>query len=196
MYNKLMIRYCKSILSSEEISEFDAGILTIFLDLFDFTPIVSVSIFFFHNIYLGFTFIIVLSLLRQYTGGWHAKTIPISRVSYFVTFCICIMLLSWKISYTYLVLINVILFPYTFCFSPIEIPDTNLNEAQISIYKKKSIVVYFEMLFISLILFPCYYIYSNEIQIIILINTMLMIMLQTEKHMKGIFPYENVHHDY
>ena len=46
-----MIRYCKSILSSEEISEFDAGILTIFLDLFDFTPIVSVSIFFFHNIY-------------------------------------------------------------------------------------------------------------------------------------------------
>ena len=93
-------------------------------------------------------------------------------------------------------LVNFILLPYIICFSPIEIPGKNLNEAQISIYKKKSIVVYFEMLFISLILFPYYYIYSNEIQIIILINTMLMIMLQTEKHMKGIFPYENVHHDY
>ncbi|NLH62801.1 MAG: hypothetical protein GX478_01245 [Erysipelotrichaceae bacterium] len=65
-----------NLFSSEELSAFDYGILCILLDTLDFLPVIILAFLLNHNVWIGAIFIVELSLLRQYSGGWHAKSIP------------------------------------------------------------------------------------------------------------------------
>lgn len=180
-----MLAYIRYLFSSEELSDFDYGILCILLDTLDFLPVIILAFLLNHNVWIGAIFIVELSLLRQYSGGWHAKSIPLCIVCYSGVFCIFEYCLSFSIDIVFLFSLCLVSFLYIIIYSPVMIPNSYYCNDLIVHNKKRSIISYIIMLGISLILVQFALPYAKASMLVLLVNTCLMFQLQIVNYWKG-----------
>jgi accessory gene regulator B len=180
-----MLAYIRHLFSSEELSAFDYGILCILLDTLDFLPVIILSFLLNHNVWIGAIFIVELSLLRQYSGGWHAKSIPLCIVCYSVVFCIFEYCLSFSIDLVFLFCLCLVSFLYIIIYSPVMISNSDYCNDLIVQNKKRSVISYIIILGISLILVQFSLPYAKASMLVLLINTCLMFQLQIVNYWKG-----------
>lgn len=73
---------------SAEQNCFIYGLNTVIVDTLDFLPVILIGIYHYHDLVSSITFILGLSILRQYTGGFHAHSIPACVFLYSMIFIV------------------------------------------------------------------------------------------------------------
>ncbi len=134
--------YCKKNIIAEDKKEiYCYGFQLIMADIINYTIIIALGIIL-NRIIDSMVFLIILCGIRQFSGGFHAKTFAVCRLSLIATY-ICVLSLSFiisKINNVYVVLINVICFIFISYFAPIEHPNKPMTSLQKKRNKLKSII--------------------------------------------------------
>ena len=134
--------YCKKNIIAEDKKEiYCYGFQLIMADIINYTIIIALGIIL-NRIIESMVFLIILCGIRQFSGGFHAKTFAICRLSFIATY-ICVLSISFiisKINNVYVVLINVICFIFISYFAPIEHPNKPMTSLQKKRNKLKSII--------------------------------------------------------
>lgn len=134
--------YCKKNIIAEDKKEiYCYGFQLIMADIINYTIIIALGIIL-NRIIDSMVFLIILCGIRQFSGGFHAKTFAVCRLSFIATY-ICVLSISFiisKINNVYVVLINVICFIFISYFAPIEHPNKPMTSLQKKRNKLKSII--------------------------------------------------------
>ncbi len=170
------------------------GILCILLDAMDFIPVILIGLILFHDIELSLLYIFVLSILRQYSGGWHASTIPACILSYLGVYIIYRVILILALPSIVLFASCILFLIYAVCCSPIEIPGNPLKTSEILDSKKKTVFFYCLAILCSFLLQFITIKLSKAILTAVIINSCLMLALQLSKKKKGLPAYEYQSH--
>lgn len=179
-----MLKYIYGLFTTEELNAFDEGMFTIILDAMDFIPVLFLSCFMFHHIGIGFLYIFELSVLRQYSGGWHASTLIECIFTYILTYLVFEALLACQIKSVYLLIVNILCGIYMLKYSPVIIPYSYDQSIQ-NLNRKKSIIVFITIFILSTAVDHLNAFYGNAMSFILIINTCLMLLQQIQNHMKG-----------
>ena len=134
--------YCrKNIIEENKREIYCYGFQLIIADIINFTIIIVLGIIL-NKVSDSITFLITLCGLRQFCGGFHAKTFAVCRISFIATYII-VMVISFLLANTGIILIaliNTVCFIFISCFSPIEHPNKPLTISQKKNNKIKSII--------------------------------------------------------
>ncbi len=134
--------YCnKNIIAEDKKEIYCYGFQLIIADIINYTIIIALGIIL-NRIIDSMVFLIILCGIRQFSGGFHAKTFAVCRLSFIATY-ICVLSISFiisKINNVYVVLINVICFIFISYFAPIEHPNKPMTSLQKKRNKLKSII--------------------------------------------------------
>lgn len=179
-----MLKYIHGLFTAEELNAFDEGMLTIILDAMDFIPVLFLACFLFHHIGIGLLYILELSLLRQYSGGWHAGTLIKCIFSYVLTYLVFEALLSCQIKSVCLHMVNILCVLYMLKYSPMIIPysyDQSIQKQN----RKRSLLVFITAFILSIAVDYLNPLYGNAMSLTLIINTCLMLLQQIQNHRKG-----------
>lgn len=140
--NAITDYYCKKNIITEDKKEiYCYGFMLIIADIINYTIILALGIVF-SKILDSVAFLITLCTIRQFSGGFHAKTFAICRLSFIVTY-ISILLISYFLSNICvwgIALINTSCLIFIFCFAPIEHPNKPMTPLQKKQNQLKSII--------------------------------------------------------
>lgn len=134
--------YCKKNIIAEDKKEiYCYGFQLIMADIINYTIIIAFGIIL-NRIIDSMVFLIILCGIRQFSGGFHAKTFAVCRLSFIATYIyvLSISFIISKINNVYVVLINVICFIFISYFAPIEHPNKPMTSLQKKRNKSKSII--------------------------------------------------------
>ena len=145
----------KKIIAEEKREIYSYGFKLIIADVINYVIIISLGIVF-NRLIESTSFLITLCVLRQFSGGFHAKTFWLCRLSMIITY-ICVMALSDIIAYKeYSIItvsiINVISIVFIAVFAPIVHPNKPLSDRQKRGNKIKSIITSFFLSIASILL--------------------------------------------
>ncbi len=151
--NAITDYYCKkNIIAKDKKEIYCYGFQLIIADIINYTIIMSLGIIF-DRILDSIVFLITLCGIRQFSGGFHAKTFTVCRLSFIATY-IVVLIISYILSSLhigYISLINVLCFMVISCFAPIEHPNKPMTALQKKENKIKSIITSAVMSVLSII---------------------------------------------
>lgn len=133
----------KKIITEEKREIYSYGFKLIIADVINYVIILSLGVIF-QRFIESIAFLITLCGLRQFSGGFHAKTFWLCRLS-MITTCLCVMLLTDIVTYTGFeiitaVFVNVISVVFITITAPIVHPNKPLSDKQKHSNKIKSII--------------------------------------------------------
>lgn len=145
----------KGIIDKEKRDIYCYGFKLIIADIINYLIIITGGIVF-HRIFESIVFLICLCGLRQFSGGFHAKTFWLCRLSMIATY-ISVVLITDRIMYMdYIVvliaLIDLFSVGYIGIFSPVEHPNKPLSDRQKRKNKIRAIITSGIMSVVSVIL--------------------------------------------
>lgn len=135
---------------------YNYGFKLIFADIINFTIVILLGLCI-RRALESVIFLLTLSGLRMYSGGYHAKTFLLCRLSMIATY-IAVMLTTWLVlsinrATTIVVIINIISVLGVTKLAPIENINKKLSSRQIRENKIKSVIIASALSFISTVLF-------------------------------------------
>lgn len=113
-------------------------------------------------------YIVIISLLRVHTGGWHAKSKSACFLAYFAFYVLYIFCISLRLSKTIYTLITLLCGLYMVVLTPIEHPLNPLTKQE-RIINHRYVVFY---IFIFTVLFFKYRLFINCVPFSFLINSL------------------------
>ncbi len=151
--NAITDYYCKKNIIAEDKKEiYCYGFQLIIADVINYTIIMALGIIF-DRILDSIVFLITLCGIRQFSGGFHAKTFTVCRLSFIATY-ISVLAISYIISNLhigYVALINILCFIFISWLAPIEHPNKPMTALQKKTNKLKSVITSAVMSIISII---------------------------------------------
>lgn len=134
----------KNVISKDMAEIYCYGFKLIIADIINFSIIIMLGILF-SRIIDSIVFLITLCGLRQFCGGFHAKTFWLCRLSMICTYCGVIILTNIISSYTGIwlgvtITLNIIAIIFIYVFAPIEHPNKPLSAEQKRNNRVKSII--------------------------------------------------------
>ncbi len=134
--------YCnKNIIAEDKKEIYCYGFRLIIADIINYTIILALGIVI-GRILDSVAYLIILCGIRQFTGGFHAKTFTVCRIS-FITAYISVLVISHFLSNICIwgiALINIACFIFISYFAPIEHPNKPMTPLQKKQNKLKSII--------------------------------------------------------
>ncbi len=145
----------KNVITEDKRDIYFYGFKLIISDIINYAIIIILGIVL-NRLIESVAFLISLCVLRQFSGGFHAKTFWLCRLSMIITY-ICVMALSDIIAYKeYSIItvsiINVISIVFIAVFAPIVHPNKPLSDKQRRGNKIKSIITSFFLSIASILL--------------------------------------------
>lgn len=133
----------KNYISEEKKEIYSYGFQLILADIMNFAIIIFISLFL-KRITDGIAFLITLCGIRQFSGGFHAKTFWQCRLYMVITF-LCVMtgsqLLSVSFNILYVIIINSVCIVCIAALAPVAHPNKNITQNQHKISKVKAIII-------------------------------------------------------
>lgn len=151
------------------------GVYSAVYDFLDFLPVILIGIFLLHDLSSALTFIIVLSILRQYTGGIHASTVFGCVISYCLVYIAYYQLSEIFMSYSEIYLIAVCCGEYQLVITPTMNKNKPMTDKQLQICGEKARGVLSLLLILMLISYSWFPTFSVRIAMIIITNFLLII---------------------
>ena len=140
----------KKIITEEKREIYSYGFKLIIADVINYVIIISLGIVF-NRLIESTSFLVALCGLRQFSGGFHAKTFWLCRLSMIITY-ICVMLLTDIVTYTkYETIIVISVNVISIVIIAITAPIVHLNKP-LSDNKIKSIITSIFMSIVSIII--------------------------------------------
>ena len=165
-------------ISEDKKEIYSYGFKLIFSDIINFSIVLICSLIL-NDIISGIVFLITLCSIRQFSGGFHAKTFWLCRLSMIITFITVICLSQWinsfQIKELIVLLLNAVSIIIIAIFAPIKHPNKPLNERQYRKNKQKSIITSAILSIISLIL--CVMEIEEGVTISITISAVVILMI-------------------
>lgn len=151
------------------------GLISVFCDGGNIAFILFVSVLL-HQFLKTAVYVIVISVLRPHTGGWHAPTKRLCTVTYFLFYCSYLGLTSISLNSKTCIFVVVLCGCYMIAVSPIEHPynPLSINERRIN----KNYVVIYVLLIVLSVFVSNNLLYINCVAISFLINTINMALLR------------------
>lgn len=145
----------KNVIPEDKREIYSYGFKLIIADVINYIIIISLGIVF-NRLIESIIFLITLCGLRQFSGGFHAKTFWLCRLS-MITTCLCVMLLTDIVTYTGLEIIiatsvNAISVAFIMIVAPVVHPNKPLSDKQKHNNKIKSIITSIFLSIVSIIL--------------------------------------------
>lgn len=145
----------KNIISNEKREIYSYGFKLIIADVINYAIVILFGIVF-NRLTESITFLITLCGLRQFSGGFHAKSFWLCRLSMIVT-CLCVIMLTDMVTYTgfeciIVILVNAISVAFITKNAPIVHPNKPLSDKQKHNNKIKSIITSMFLSVISIII--------------------------------------------
>lgn len=140
--NTITDYYCKKNIIAEDKKEiYCYGFQLIIADIINYTIILALGIIV-DKILDSLAFLITLCGIRQFCGGFHAKTFTVCRLSFIATYIIVLSIafILSSISIVFIALINTVCFIFISYFAPIEHPNKPMTVLQRKRNKLKSII--------------------------------------------------------
>ena len=134
------------------------GFKLILSDIFNFFLVISIG-FILGETLSGIVFLITLCSIRQYSGGFHAKTFWLCRVSLLITFLCVIYITHFIISMPFIIIIvsllNMLSITLISILAPVKHPNKRLTHKQRLRNKKNAVIssILFSVISIVLTLF-------------------------------------------
>ncbi len=137
--------YClrKKFITEDKREIYCYGFKLIFADVINFSIVLILALLF-KQIFSGIAFLFTLCCVRKHSGGFHAKTFWLCRISLIITF-VCVLALSMLVSaseFDMLIsgIINVFSVVFISVFSPVRHPNKPLTEEQAKLNKKRAFI--------------------------------------------------------
>lgn len=145
----------KKIIAEEKREIYSYGFKLIIADVINYVMIILLGIVF-NRLIESIVFLITLCGIRQFSGGFHAKSFWLCRLSMIIT-CLCVMLLTDIVTYTgfesiIVILVNVISVVFITMIAPVVHPNKPLSDKQKHNNKIKSVITSIFMLIVSIII--------------------------------------------
>lgn len=145
----------KKIITEEKREIYSYGFKLIIADVINYVIIISLGIVF-NRLIESTSFLVALCGLRQFSGGFHAKTFWLCRLSMIITY-ICVMLLTDIVTYTkyetiIVISVNVISIVIIAITAPIVHLNKPLSDKQKYNNKIKSVITSIFMSIVSIII--------------------------------------------
>lgn len=145
----------KNVIPGDKREIYSYGFKLIIADAINYILIISLGIVF-NRLIESIIFLITLCGLRQFSGGFHAKTFWLCRLS-MITTCLCVMLLTDIVTYTGFEIIiatsvNVISVTFIMIVAPVIHPNKPLSDKQECSNKIKSVITSIFLSVVSIII--------------------------------------------
>lgn len=132
----------KNIIAEDKKEIYAYGFKLIFADILNFAILCILGLIF-DRLLESVVFLAVLCIIRQFSGGFHAKTFWLCRLSMVITY-VCVIFLTdsiWEVKgiFGIVILINTAAVLFISIFAPIEHPSKPLPDKQKTINKIKAI---------------------------------------------------------
>ena len=165
----------KKLIPYEKMEIYNYGFKLMLSDIINFSIIMLLGVLL-NRVLDGLVYLVVLCSIRRFSGGFHAKTFWLCRLSMIITFLLILTLVDFlsfiTISPLTSVLINIVLLLFIAVFSPVKHPNKKLNSKQIKKNKYNAILV--TILWTPLSVFL---IYLNITQGITIVTTILAVVI-------------------
>lgn len=152
----IITNYCveRKIIAEEKREIYSYGFKLIIADIVNYLIVIIIGMVF-DRILESILFLISLCGLRQFCGGFHAKTFWLCRLSMMTTFA-CVILLTDLVLRTgqatiIIILLNLIDVIFISIFAPIEHPNKKLSDKQKHNNKIKSIIISISLTIASIV---------------------------------------------
>ena len=103
-------------------------------------------------------YLLLFGYLREYIGGYHAKSYTSCRILYITLYLLNIIFIN-MIDYPFLLLISFVCIILTIKIAPVCNPNQPISDSEIPYYKKKGLIRLIQII----ILFPITYIWDIKI---------------------------------
>ena len=145
----------KNVIPEDKREIYSYGFKLIIADAINYIIIISLGIVF-NRLIENIIFLITLCGLRQFSGGFHAKTFWLCRLS-MITTCLCVMLLTDIVTYTGFEIIiatsvNAISVTFIMIVAPVIHPNKPLSDKQECSNKIKSVITSIFLSVVSIII--------------------------------------------
>ena len=140
--NVITDHYCKKNIIAEDKKEiYCYGFQLIIADIINYTIIIALGIILDRTLD-SIAYLITLCGIRQFCGGFHAKTFTVCRLSFITTYISVLFIASIlsSISIEFIALINTVCFIFISYFAPIEHSNKPITAIQKKRNKLKSII--------------------------------------------------------
>lgn len=165
----------KKLIPYEKMEIYNYGFKLMLSDIINFSIIMLLGVLL-NRVLDGLVYLVVLCSIRRFSGGFHAKTFWLCRLSMIITFLLILTLVDFlsfiTISPLTSVFINIVLLLFIAVFSPVKHPNKKLNSKQIKKNKYNAILV--TILWTTLSVFL---IYLNITQGITIVTTILAVVI-------------------
>lgn len=165
----------KKLIPYEKMEIYNYGFKLMLSDIINFSIIMLLGVLL-NRVLDGLVYLVVLCSIRRFSGGFHAKTFWLCRLSMIITFLLILTLVDFlsfiTISPLTSVFINIVLLLFIAVFSPVKHPNKKLNSKQIKKNKYNAILV--TILWTPLSVFL---IYLNITQGITIVTTILAVVI-------------------
>ena len=165
----------KKLITYEKMEIYHYGFKLILSDIINFSIIMLLSVIL-NRVLDGLVYLVVLCSIRRFSGGFHAKTFWLCRLSMIITFLLLLLFADFLSSITILpltsVFINIVLLLFVAVFSPVKHPNKKLNSKQIKKNKYNAVLVTIIWAILSVFL-----IYLNITQGITIMTTILAVVI-------------------
>ncbi len=151
--NAITNYYCKKNIIAEEKKEiYCYGFQLIIADIINYTIIMALGSIF-NKILDSIVFLITLCGIRQFSGGFHAKTFTVCRLTFIATYMVVLIIshIISNLNIRYIALINILCIIFISWFAPIEHPNKPMTALQKKANKIKSIITSAVMSIFSII---------------------------------------------
>ena len=145
----------KKVISSDKREIYSYGFKLIIADIINYIIVISIGVIF-NRVIESIVFLITLCGVRQFSGGFHAKTFWLCRLSMVIT-CLCVTMLTDIVTHTeyktiIVMLANAISVLFITIFAPIVHPNKPLSDKQKRNNKIKSIITSLFLSAVSIIM--------------------------------------------
>lgn len=143
----------KNIIAEEKREIYSYGFKLIFSDVINYMIIILLGIIL-NRLIESVAFLITLCGVRKFSGGFHAKSFWLCRLSMIIT-CLCVILLTDIVTYTgfetvIVIFVNVISVVFITIFAPVIHPNKPLSDKQKHNNKIKSVITSIVMSIVSI----------------------------------------------
>lgn len=165
----------KKLIPYEKMEIYNYGFKLILADIINFSIIMLLSVLL-NRVLDGLVYLVVLCSIRRFSGGFHAKTFWLCRISMIITYLMILILSNFLVSIAIFppvsVFINIGLLLFIAVFSPVKHPNKKLSPKQIEKNKYNAILVTIIWTILSVFL-----IYLNITQGITIMTTILAVVI-------------------
>lgn len=176
--NRLIVEISRILnVTEDEYHNFEYGIWVLVADICDFVPVLLISIYF-HNLGYAILYIVIFSLLRQFTGGYHANTLLGCVILYSLTFLLYSVFFQLMMeNIKLMIIVSIIISLSSLLIVPVVHMNHKLSEEEITNNKQSSVISIVILVLLNILMTFIDIKISITISYVLIVNSILAYLL-------------------